>query len=264
MLKSFIVLFAVASVLPLAAGGVEQIQQAHVRIQHTNDRWWQTNKYVFGTLGTLTGKSGPEYIAFDMENGNNWHPDFNGIPIREQFRLVQEDVHWGKETNYVKAGLLLQYSPNTNRTDVASYFLLNNGYTNNPPDEAHGFYPNGVHGVRVILWLPPLDQRYQVVLRDDKGNLVPKTKWGEKFGKPVVLKFNRFKDSGYQRCSLDTNPSITVIPSPILLRDCFKITAAGKYHLEFEMRVLKETGTSPPYEEYHFFVNSEVSITNPL
>jgi hypothetical protein len=242
--KSFNFLLVVLSTLPLMGGEGE-------RVQHTNDGWQPTNKYVFGILAAT-------HDSFDLGNTNDWHPNFNGIPLKEQFREVREDVQWGKETNWLKAGILLQYALNTNRTDVACYFLLNNGYTNNLPDEIRGFYPNGVHGVQVILWLPPLEQRYQATLRDENGNLVPKTKWGERFGKPLSLKFNRFKDAGYQRCSLDTNHSITVIPSPILLRDYFKITAAGKYHLEFIIHVLKETGTSPPYEECSFFVNAEV------
>ena len=261
--KSVAALFVAALALPSMAVDSNRVQYTSERLQHTNNSWSHTNNYVFGILGTLNGNYGPEYNTFDTGSGNNWRPDIYGIPIKERFRMVREDVHWGEETNWVKAGLLLQYSSNTNQTNVAFYFLLNNGYTNNPPDETHGFYPHGPGGVEVILWLPPLEQRYQVSLRDDKGNPVPKTKWGERFGKPVASKFNRFKEGGYQRCSLDTNPSITVIPSPLLLRDCFQITAAGKYRLEFEMRVLKETGTNPPYEVYNLPVNVEVEIKNP-
>lgn len=251
------VLFVALSVLSLKAKEINDVLPFHQRIQHTNVGSWLTNKYLFGTLAT-------KYESFDLGRTNNWHPNFyNIVPVKEQFRMIQEEVCWSKETNWVKAGLLLQYSPNTNRTDVAFYFLLSNGYTNDLPDETRGYYPHGMHGIEMIFWLPPLEQCYQISLRDENGSLVPKTKWGERFSKPVAAKFNRFRDSKYQRCSLDTNPSITVIPSPLLLRDCFQITNSGRYYLEVEICVLKETKSNPPYEECHFPVNVQVEIKNP-
>ncbi len=257
MLESFIALFAVASVLPLTADDVVQIPQPNLRIHHTNDFSWHTNQYAFGTLPAIRD-------SFDTGSGNNWHPDFFEIPIKDRSRMVRENVQWGNETNWVKAGLLLQYSPNTNRTDVAFFVLLHSSYTNNPPDEHHGYYSEGPHGTRIMFWLPPVEQRYQITLRDDNGNPVPKTKWGERFCKPIVNNFKRLDNyMGYQACDLFTYPPIIVIPSPLTLRDCFKITTAGKYHLEFEIRAMRETGQLPPYEEYNLPVKVEVEIKNP-
>src|ERR1035441_1498372 len=102
--RNFITALIVSSVIPVVAADRTE-QSAH--------------KHKSGEFGILT----PIY-AVDKESTNAWHPTFTSIPIKEQFRMVQDDVHWGVETNYIKAGLLLLFSPNTNRTDVAFFPVL--------------------------------------------------------------------------------------------------------------------------------------------
>jgi hypothetical protein len=213
-----------------------------------NGQQQDAHEYEFGTYA-------PIYDSYDLSTTNHWHPNFHEIPIREQSRIMREDVQWGIKTNYIKAGLVLQYSSDTNRPDIAFYPVLHSDYTNSP-NSSHEFYPDK-NGAQISLWLPPIHQRYQMTLWDDKGNLVPKTKWGEGFGQPMVQSFRRIRIE-YQDYHLFNLSSI--IPSPILLRDCFNTIKAGKYHLEFEIRAMRETATKPPYEECHCLINVDFQI----
>jgi|SRR5208282_1336837 len=252
--KNLMILLAIAWALPAVAADQpgQQLQQIRPGVWalpgKDADKLLEklhTNHWAFGI-----GPSKED--SFDLGSTNTWRPTFNSIPIREQFRMVREDIHWGMETGSVAAGLLLQYSPNTNRTEIALFPVLHSNFTNNG------------EGSNWTFWLLPVEHRYQMTLRDDKGHSVPKTEWGEKHSKPFEI--NMYKIDGYHAyagCILGTNPLVTVIPSPLLLRDWFKITTAGTYHLEFEMRAVRKLYMERKIEEYRLPVNLEIEIKNP-
>ncbi|SRR5579885_293522 len=191
--------------------------------------------------------------SFSAASTNIWRPTFDRIPAREQSCIVQNDIRWGKETNHMAAGLILQYSPDTNRPDVALFAVLRSSFTNNSGD-----------GYSSSLWLLPVEHRYQMTLRDREGHLIPRTEWGVKCMETFMINMNEIDMyHGYQRCFLKSNHLLIVIPSPLLLRDYFQITNAGKYHLEFEIRAVKKLFVERKIEEYHLPVTVRIEIRNP-
>jgi hypothetical protein len=144
---------------------------------------------------------------------------------------------WGSETNHVKAGLLLEYAPDTNRTLVGFYPVLNNSSATN----------GNIRPDVLQLWLPPFDSRYRMELIDTNGNAVLKTAKGKVLGKPIDKPFKHYRGGisegvniagGYRGRPLLPNVLEDVPSDPFVLEDYFNITKAGKYHLTFEMRVM--------------------------
>ena len=108
-------------------------------------------------------------ISHQLEAGtfNGWKPSFYSFPVKEQFRLVHNEVYFGRETNHMAAGLLLLYGPNTNRTDIALFPVFRSGWTNEYGD-----------GNASTFWLVPVGHRYLMMLRDQNDVLVPPSKLG--------------------------------------------------------------------------------------
>jgi hypothetical protein len=165
-----------------------------------------------------------------------------------------KDTVWGTETNYLNAGLLLQCAPETNHTTVGFFPMLYNDCATN----------GNISPDMLQLWLPPFESCYQMTLVDDKGNSVPKTAKGKALGKPISqpLKIRGGINyaAGYRGRILGPKTP-DAIPQPFVLEDYFSITNAGKYHLEFEMQVLKGTKQGP--QQYHLPVNVEIEIRKP-
>jgi hypothetical protein len=78
---------------------------------------------------------------------------------------------WGAETNGLRAGLW--YRPVTNGASVGIIPELKYGNTTNERRDW------------IILFLAPERSRYKMVLFDEHGKPVPKTKAGEALGEPI-------------------------------------------------------------------------------
>src|ERR1017187_1317908 len=94
----------------------------------------------------------------EINQANVWTP----TPSKIDF---DKDVHWSAQTNFVKAGLVIKYAPDTNQTAVGFFPILSNGSATN----------GNIRPDRLHLWLPPIESRYQMTLLDEKGAPVPKT-----------------------------------------------------------------------------------------
>jgi hypothetical protein len=144
-----------------------------------------------------------------------------------------ERILWGKETNGVKVGLYVQYPP-TNQsipTSIICCPYLSNSKTNN------GNWGSN----RLLLWLPRLENSYQMSLFDEKGESVAKTVRGQELGKPIdqplMVRVGGINfEAGYQAVYLDPNEVSPV--RQFTLQDYFDIKKPGKYRLEFKMRVI--------------------------
>jgi len=91
-----------------------------------------------------------------------------------------DGVFSGAESNGVKAGLQIAYSSSTtNQTVFCQPFLSNSRATNG------NVKPN-----KLRLWLPPLENRFQLTLWDENGHLVGKTAKGKALWKPISVPLN--------------------------------------------------------------------------
>lgn len=197
----------------------------------------------------------------------------------------EQGVYWGDETNHIKAGLLLKYSLNTtNQTLVQITPLIFNGSISNMTPVCFGD--------KMFLWLPPLASRYQLTLLDGNGMPVTKSSKGRSLGEPLDVNpkpprpanpfgpimgslQNPFRDPGYRVCYVKLNatnqityydrPTAEEFPETFVLQDLFKITAAGKYRLKFELRALKPKFgmTTVNLQPYYLPVNVEIEILKP-
>ena len=157
-------------------------------------------------------------------------------------------VFWGMETNGIKAGLSIGYyssskfeyfTSDPKAIPIRCFPQLHNSNTNN----------GNLDSDLAVFDLPTsLESRYRLDLRDEKGNLVEKTKKGEALGKitphaykPSPSPFTGVTiDTGWRpaRYMLFSNQSRDVSP-PLVLQDYFKITNSGVFHLHFEMCAFK-------------------------
>lgn len=146
---------------------------------------------------------------------------------------LQENLHWGTETNCLKAGVVIRYAPVTNLSfpelTPALYYSCE---SSSNPD-----WPNHLR-----LWMPPFNSRYQLELVDQKGHAVPKTEEGKALGRtidqPLMLSDGINYKAGYRRCILTLKTIDTLEADPIPLEKYFVITNTGKYNLEFKMVII--------------------------
>jgi hypothetical protein len=195
-------------------------------------------------------------VALFGYKANAWEPNTD--------KDFDKDTIWGVETNCLKAGLLLQYAPDTNHTLVGFYPVLNNSSTTNGNADPDHLW----------LWLPPFDSRYQMQLTDINGNSVPKTAKGKALGKlidqPLELRMGVNFAAGYRGQIIRPNSPDVIPTDPFVLEDYFTITNAGNYHLKFEMHVIWMTNgwkgslmKSNPPAMWLLPVNAEIEIKNP-
>jgi hypothetical protein len=181
--------------------------------------------------------------------GYAWQP--------EVFYGYDKDTLWGTETNCVKAGLLLQYAPDTNRTLVGFFPVLNNSCATNCPVGENNLW----------LWLPPFHSRYRMNLTDAKGMAVPKTEKGGAFGKaidlPLRVRTGINVSAGYQGKVLLLNTPNVILSDPFVLEDYFIITNAGKFHLKFEMMVVWPNASNPTNAIHLPPVDADIEIRIP-
>jgi hypothetical protein len=164
-----------------------------------------------------------------------------------------KDTIWGKETNGVKAGLMFQYTPDTNHSLVGFIPALNNGCTTNVDF--------------LCLFLPPFDSRYQMALRDANGMAVPKTAKGKALGSPITKPLRgrigiNLKAGFIPRYLVLNNPNVQVSDT-FVLKDYFVITNAGKYHFQFDMMVIRPSKENPTNVVHLPPVNAEIEINKP-
>lgn len=182
---------------------------------------------------------------------NSWRPYLSNI--NTWFPAHLGDIQWGVETNHITSGLILQYSAETNRTEVALFPILRSESTNTSGD-----------GYSYSFWLLPLEHRYRMTLRDENGRLIPMTEWGKMHSEPFEVNMEKIdRYHGYERYLLRTDPQVTLFPSPLVLRDYFRITKAGIYRLEFEMTAVKKFYAERKIEVYRFPDDVQVDIRNP-
>jgi len=157
-----------------------------------------------------------------------WRPDI--------YSVGETNTVWGIETNHVRAGLNVQYSPasNGNVSVGVVVVLLYNSYTNG------NFGPFTDH---FSLMLPPKASRYKLALLDADGNIVPKTKIGESFDHPFDIAPKRLdKYHGYVNVVLFPYQLDVLPDETFVLQDLFAIPKPGKYHLRFVMNSLVAAG----------------------
>jgi hypothetical protein len=98
---------------------------------------------------------------------------------------------------------------------------------------------------------------------DEGGTPVSKTRWGKRFGKTLSREFKDRRSAKSLRCVMVSDTPTTVLASPLLLKECFNITKAGKYQLKFEMHAVQETGMKAPDKLYVFHVDVQIPVDNP-
>jgi hypothetical protein len=182
----------------------------------------------------------------------------------EQFHRALKLVQWGPETNQFRMGLRIEYSPNTNRTEVACFAVVRNTLTNSFDD----YMP-------ARLLLPPLEWRFRMILLDSDGSAVEMTAWAKEQikGEPWETAPHRTKgratrlgNQNYDRWQLvpGGEPGLTM---PFYLNDYFNITKSGKYHLKIELRAVTEIGLTPAhhpiFKEYILPASADVEIKKP-
>ncbi len=156
---------------------------------------------------------------------------------------------WGKETNGLKAGLVFQYSPDTNHTLIAFCPVLFD-------------VSNDMH-----LYLPPFDSRYQMTLTDTKGMAVFKTAKCKALGKPIDKPLRGRtginSEAGYRSLYLALNTPSENLYDSFILTDYFEINHAGKYHLQFDMAVIWPSQKYPTNVVHLPPVNAEIEFKKP-
>jgi len=140
--------------------------------------------------------------------------------------LLGPDTFWGAATNGVKPALHIESLPGTNML-VRCTPILKSSNTN-----------------IVLLYFPPLKNRFNMELRDSNGRLIEKTQKGKALNEALTEPFglttgiNRL--AGYGGIPpLDPNHSEMLGGSDFILQDYFVITISGKYNLTFQMRVIR-------------------------
>ena len=139
--------------------------------------------------------------------------------------LQGPETFWGGETNGVKSALHIETLPSTN-TLIKCTPILKNSRTNS-----------------LLLYFPPLKNRYIMELKDSNGRPVEKTGMGkalnEALTEPFGLTTGINQSAGYRRLPpMDPNYSSRLDGYEFNLQDYFVITNSGKYSLTFQMRVI--------------------------
>jgi hypothetical protein len=179
-------------------------------------------------------------------------------PANSVAQQNHEGVYWGVETNGVKAGLYIEklqgLSGLTNRVPIQCHPLLYNSSTNNG---------NLHRGGMLMFYLPPVESRYRIELTDEQGNMVGKTAKGKAFGKPFIQPLTLAKgiNTGWRRKEQFILLAGEERGLPELkLQDYFKIVDSGKYHLHFEMSVLKPNPNDADQVELICFPPVDVEV----
>lgn len=183
-----------------------------------------------------------------------------GETTNSAIQPTHEGIYWGVETNGVKAGLYIEklrgLSGMTNRIPIRCHPLLCNNSTNN------GNLGPGM----LMFYLPPIENRYRIELTNEQGNVVGKTAKGKALGKPFV---QPSIPTGGVKISTGWHPGTFILLAKevrglpeFMLQDYFKIADPGKYHLHFEMSVLKPSPSDADQVELTWFppVDAEIQI----
>ena len=192
-------------------------------------------------------------ILFWISAAAAWQPSIAGID--ENFA---DEIRWGAETNCLKAGLLVQFAPATNRTLVGFYPVLNNRCQSNCVSGLSDTLP---------IWLPSFDRCYAMMLTDGDGSVVSKTENGIALGKQIDQPF-RVRDginlaAGYHGRILLLNKPDLILTDSFVLEDYFEITKAGKYHLQVQMTIIWPLKTNLTNIVHLPPVNTEFEIKSP-
>jgi len=128
-------------------------------------------------------------------------------------------VVWGKETNSLRAGVLVQ---KTRSSPTAIKCIL---------------YFENKSNIDVLVWVPKVNQRYQVALIGTNNVPVPLTRIGRQLGQRVEEHPHfRTRKTEYIPQILSPRFQDSFIP-PFLLSDYFDIKVPGRYRLEIEPRL---------------------------
>ena len=99
----------------------------------------------------------------------------------------------------------------------------------------------GIRSDRLLIWLPPVEQRYQMEVREVGGEVVQPTAKGKSLGHFVPLTPREVGPShGFQGRVL-TPHLADEVPEPLLLRDYFCLTKAGRYQLRLVLLAIEKT-----------------------
>jgi len=151
---------------------------------------------------------------------SDWENEFNG-----------QETFWGIETNGIKVALVVE-------PQVSS---------NNVPIHCTPVIKSSIHATNrlntINVYFPPLRSCYQMTLKDEKGDMVPKTAKGKSLGKPIaaplMVKIGGLNlRAGYRMRPLTQNRSEVLSDFSFNLQDYFIVTNSGKYQLIYEMQIV--------------------------
>ena len=151
---------------------------------------------------------------------SDWESEFSG-----------PETFWGAETNGVKVALVIK--------PLASF--------NNIPIHCTPVIKSSIKGSNnlntVNLYFLPFEHCFQMTLKDENGNLVPKTARGKMLGKPVTeplrIKGGLNFQAGYKMRPIIQNHSEVLSDFSFNIQDYFEATNSGKYRLQYEMQVVR-------------------------
>ena len=200
-------------------------------------------------------------------------------PLPDRFYYTDySPIQWGEEKQGIKVGvrmLVLTNLPFASQNGV--WFLpwwlfqtnsLTKFYVGNTNSNTNCFvgrlegaervWSNSLHYSRRVFWtqahvcrLGPVEKNFQIDLTDASGVEVPRTAAGEKI-RSTFIDYPKYESDvndfhGVTRHGL-TSGEQEVISSGVRMDNFFKLTNAGTYHMQLQMRVFCTYGAHTPYE----------------